>query len=246
MKSIILQSGHQNIQSNCIVNLRGGTGAPGEKDNNVRIRDRLSQILLTKKNLDGSQAFQLQLVDSNFNCAPNAGKTDYDLFLSLHCEADVHSADGGMISPPDQSVDLAYKESKRISDAIAREYFNHAGITERPTWISDNMKFYYMWSVLSPKTPCVLLEMGVAQNAHDKVILADTDRVANAIARGICRAFEINFDSQPTEPMVTITQKELDRIRREANENLQKYQSALQINNNFSQKLTSIKNILNS
>jgi len=197
-RSIVLQAGHQNIQSNCVAELRGGTGAPQEKDNNVRIRDRLSQILLTKKNSDGSQAFQLQLVDANFNCDPNVGKKDYDLFLSLHCESDTHGAGGGMISAPDPAYDDVNPESRRIASAITSVYFTESGITNMPAWITVNMTKYYMWSELSSKTPCVLLEMGVAQNAHDKVILSDTDRVANAIARGICKAFNVPFDSSPT------------------------------------------------
>lgn len=210
-KFICLQAGHQNTKNQCIVSLRGSTGAPGEVENNIRIRDRLSQILLSKKNADGSDAFMIQLVDSCFNCDPKSDDTDFDFFLSLHCESDTHkdsngnSMDGGMISPPDPSVDYAKAESKRICDAIASEYFNHAGITQRPGWITNNMTYYYMWASLSAKTPCGLLEMGVAQNPHDKVILADTDRVANAIARGICRAFNVPFDVVSPTPTPTPT-----------------------------------------
>jgi len=200
---ICLQAGHQNIKNNCDPGLRGSTGAPGEVEMTVRVRDRLGQILLSKKNPDGSDAFMVQLVDACFNCDPNAGKTDFAFFLAIHGEADVHGKDGGMISAPDPSYDDVNPESRRIADAIRSEYFKNAGIVERPEWVSVNMTKYYMWRALSSKTPCALLECGVVQNAHDKVILADTDRVANAIARGICKAFNVSFDAPVPKPEPT-------------------------------------------
>lgn len=204
-KFICLQAGHENQRNNCVVALRGGTGAPGEVEMTVRVRNRLKDVLLSKKNIDGTDAFAIQLVDGTFNCDPTAGKTNFDFFLAIHGEADVHNMDGGMISAPHPSVDYSSAESNRIVAAIASEYFNHAGITNRPNWISNNMLYYYMWSALTAKTPCGLIEVGVVQNAHDKVILADTDRVANAIARGICKAFNVPFDVIPPVPPSVIT-----------------------------------------
>lgn len=52
-----------------------------------------------------------------------------------------------------------------------------------------------MWKFLSFKTPCVIIECGVGKDEHDSVILADTERVANAIVRGICKAFNVPFDN---------------------------------------------------
>jgi metal-dependent amidase/aminoacylase/carboxypeptidase family protein len=43
--------------------------------------------------------------------------------------------------------------------------------------------------------------MGESIDPHDKVILADTDRVSNAIARGICKAFNVNFDIPVPSPV---------------------------------------------
>lgn len=211
-KFIGLQAGHQNAKDNCVPALRPGTGAPGEQEFTIRTRDKLSQILNSKKNADGSKAFTVQLDDATANCQTNTTGKNFDLYLAIHYEADVHrdaqgkSMDGGMICPPDPSIDVVYNESNRISKAIESEYFNHAGITNRPQWISNNMRFYYMWSSLSASTPCVILECGVGQNPHDKVILADADRVANAIARGICKAFNVPFDAPtptPTPPPAT-------------------------------------------
>ena len=200
-KLICLQSGHEGVVS-------GATGAPGEQELNVRIRNRLSQILIDK-------GFVLQLVDAN---PPQSQiNKDFDLFLALHGDADIYGTGGGVIGYIADYIDSSPEsnaESKRIKEAIESEYFDRAGIVNHPERNNRNITEYYMWSRLSAKTPCVLLEMGVVQDAHDKVILADTDRVANAIARGICKAFGVAFDPViPTIPMVTIPKTEYDGLK---------------------------------
>jgi hypothetical protein len=50
--------------------------------------------------------------------------------------------------------------------------------------------------------------MGESIDPHDKVILADTNRVANAIARGVCKAFNVNFDGTTTVPPVVTPVKD--------------------------------------
>jgi len=216
-KFIGLQAGHENAKNNCVPALRPETGAPGEVEFTVRIRNRLSQILLSKKNADGSKAFAVQLDDATANCQSNTTGKNFDLYLVLHYESDTHGKDGGMITAPDPSVDVVNAESRRISKAIESEYFKNTGIINRPEWITNNMTFYYMWASLTASTPCVLLECGVGLNAHDKVILADTDRVANAIARGICKAFNVPFDAPtppvPTPPAVDFQKKYNDEVK---------------------------------
>src|SRR4030067_1771763 len=154
MKKIIIQSGHEFIQSNCIVALRGAAGAPGEKDFNVRIRNRLSQILISK-------GFQLFLADANFNCKADSGSQDYDLALAIHFDANVYGTGGGFVDYPDPSVDGVNAESKRIKEAIELMYFNNSGIVNHPERSNPNTKFYYLWQALSAKTPCVIIECGV-------------------------------------------------------------------------------------
>ena len=189
-KFVALQAGHQNTKNNCNVNLRNSTGAPGEVDFTVRIRDRLGQILIDK-------GFQVQLVDACFNCSPENQK-DFNLFLAIHYDANIYGTGGGFVDKPDPSVDAATAESERIRKAIEDEYFKNTGIVNMPQRSNANTKYYYMWAALTAKTPCVIIECGVGQDAHDKVILADTDRVCNAIARGICKAFNVSFDAPPT------------------------------------------------
>jgi N-acetylmuramoyl-L-alanine amidase len=180
MKKVMIQAGHGGLTS-------GATGAPGEQALNKRIRDRLTQILISK-------GFQLFVCDAN---PPSNQIQDFDLFLALHGDANIYGTGGGFVDFPNPSVDSVNAESKRIKLAIESEYFKNSGIVNHPERSNANTKFYYMWSQLTAKTPCVIMEMGVVQDAHDKVILADTDRVANAIARGICKAFGVSFDTIP-------------------------------------------------
>lgn len=180
---ILCQSGHQNITI-------GSTGAPEEGQNNIRIRDRLGQILISK-------GFQVYLCDANFKDYVN----DYNLALSLHCDANYAGDEGGgFVDYPDPSVDYVNAESKRIKEAIESEYFDHSGIRNVPTRSNPNTKFYYWWSYLTANTPCVIIEMGESIDPHDKIILADTERVASAIARGICKAFNVLYDTAPLPP----------------------------------------------
>lgn len=197
----LIQAGHQNT-------LTGVTGAPGEMANNIRIRDRLGQVLISK-------GFQVYLCDANFQ-----GTQDYDLALALHCDADYPNDNGsGFVDYPEPSVDMVNTESKRIKEAIESEYFTHSGI-QNVSHSNPNTKFYYWWSMLTAKTPCVILEMGQSIDPHDKVILADTDRVANAIARGVCKAFGVAFDVVSPPPVVpppttdcTSLQMELESVK---------------------------------
>lgn len=215
-KRICLQAGHEEVTF-------GATGAPGEKELNVRIRNRLSDILISK-------GFVLQLV--NANPTDNEIDKDFNLFLALHGDADVYGTGGGFVDYPDASVDSANAESKRIKEAIESEYFNRSGIVNHPKRSNAKTKFYYMWSRLSAKTPCVIIEMGVVQDAHDKVILADTERVASALARGICKAFSVDFDvpnsqTQPPSGLITLSKTEYEQMKMEIASYRDRYEKTL-------------------
>jgi hypothetical protein len=64
-----------------------------------------------------------------------------------------------------------------------------------------------MWQYLSNKTPCVLLEMGEAKDAHDSVLLGNTELIASAIVRSICKAFGVSYEIN-IPPVVIPTQPE--------------------------------------
>jgi hypothetical protein len=209
MKKLCIQAGHQNIKYNTIQALQGSTGAPEEMVNNLRITNRLCEVLRAK-------GFEVKQTDANANADPQVTDVDWDLYLAIHCDADSALISGGFIDTPDPSVDVSHTESLRIATAMRGEYFKHSGIVERPERMgkSDGVLYYYMWQVLTAKTPCVLIEMGESIDPHDKVILADTERMANAIARGVCAAFGVAFDpvvapttpiSQPSTPPSTPT-----------------------------------------
>lgn len=190
-KFICLQSGHEG-------RTRGATGAPGEIELNVRIRNRLSQLLIER-------GFMVQLVGAD--PTPLEYKKDFDLFLALHGDADIYGTGGGVVAciapPPFDSSEESNAESRRIRDVIESIYFKETGIVNHPERSNVNMTKYYMWEKLTAKTPCVIIEMGVVQDAHDKVLLGNTDLIAKALARALCKAFNVNYeiDSPPvTEP----------------------------------------------
>lgn len=197
---ICLQAGHQNARNNCDPVLAKSTGAPGEAEFNIRIRDAVSKLLLTKKNADGTDAFMVQLVDATYNCDPKSDDNDFALFLSIHYDAYINGSIGGFADYPEPSTDAATKESQRIAKVVNDIYFRESGI-QYSNKSNANTRYYYMWKHLSAKTPCVLLECGTGQNPHDKVILADTNIVATAIVRALCAAFNVPFDTTtPTPP----------------------------------------------
>ena len=181
-KFICLQSGHEGRTS-------GATGAPGEIELNVRIRNRLSQLLIER-------GFMVQLVGAD--PTPLEYKKDFDLFLALHGDADIYGTGGGVVAciapPPFDSSEESNAESRRIRDTIESIYFKETGIVNHPERSNVKMTKYYMWEKLTAKTPCVIIEMGVVQDAHDKVLLGNTDLIAKALARALCKAFNVNYE----------------------------------------------------
>jgi N-acetylmuramoyl-L-alanine amidase len=210
-KSIVLQSGHQNIQFNSDEALHGSTGAPQEAGKNYKITSRTAELLRAR-------GFSVKQTDANANSDPAITDRDWDLFLSIHCDSD-SSTNGGFTDFPEPSTDGATVESQRIANAIALKFFSETGITERldRRQKSAGVMYYYMWHDLSAATPCVLIEMGESVDAHDSVILNDTERCAKALARGVCQAFGVAYDPvqppTPVEPMVSIKKSEYDALK---------------------------------
>lgn len=250
MKYINIQVGHWNIQSNCDVSLRPSTGAPLEVETNKKIAIRLEQLLQ-------QNGFKTYLSDANYNCKPEAGTTDFDLYLALHCDQNYGGDEGGgFVDIPDPSTDQATKESARIAQAIESVYFKESGIRNVPSRRNNNTKYYYMWKVLSAKTPCVIIEMGESVDAHDRVILNDTERVAKAILGGINKAFPgvvvPPTPEPPTDPCAnlrddfsrvsaSLLNAELDRDKA-----LNSQKTLLTENADLKRKLIDIQKILNS
>lgn len=218
MTFICLQAGHEG-------RAKGVTGAPGEIELNVRIRNRLSELLIERD-------FQIKLVAAD--PTDDEIKDNFDLFLALHGDADTR-IDGGCIASGDRNVDGSWEKSLRISGDIGSEYFKESGIANVPGKVTVAMTYYYMWMRLTMHTPCVILEMGEVQDAHDKVILADTDRVAIAITKGICKAFDVPYElgsetpkqpEDPADPCKSL-KDEIDRLKSTMSSNKTDFETVL-------------------
>lgn len=193
MYTIVLQEGHINIEKNVDPSLRSGTGTDGEQELTQRIAIHLAALLRQK-------GFDVTIVDANANDG-SLINTNYDFFLAIHGDANVYGTGGGFITAPDPAYDAVNEKSIAIANEIARHYFSpyteDTGIVEHLERNNPNATKYYMWDFLSANTPCALIELGVVKDAHDNVILADSNRVVNALARGICSAFGVTFDTTP-------------------------------------------------
>ena len=186
---ICIQAGHSNIQYNSITALNGNTGAPNEMSFNVDIRDRVSDELRKR-------GFEVQGTDANANDDPNITDKDWDLFLSLHYDADVYGKGGGFADYPEPSTDGATAESQRIRKCISDEYFGFTGIANVYQRSNKNTRYYYMWNYLTAKTPCVLIECGVGMHIPDdwKILHFEREKVVEGLVRGICKAFDVSYD----------------------------------------------------
>lgn len=194
MKKVCLQAGHVGRTS-------GATGAPEEMANNKRIVDRLSAVLRSK----GIEVYQTDAYGYNDK---KVTQVDYDLFLSVHCDMDYSNDQGGGFSDfanPDK--DKATIESQRISKIINEIYFPEVKIDYKPR-VNLNTRNYYMWDYLTPKTPCVIIEMGQSIDPHDKVLLANTDLIANALAKSICVALGVTYEIENTNTSNNIDYKQ--------------------------------------
>lgn len=196
--------GHQNIQFNSLTNLHGNTGTAGELEINIRITNRVSSMLRER-------GFEVVQTDANGNDDPAITKTDFNLALSLHCDMDTGSQ-GGMCGSGDKSVDMSWKESARIKSVFDEVYFKETGIKNKG-YVTEGMTKWYMWQYLTPKTPCVLLEMGEAKDAHDSVLLGNTELIASGIVRSICKAFNKPYDISPTVDYEAILKSKDEQIR---------------------------------
>jgi len=143
MKKICLQAGH------------GGAtgGAPSERDWNVDIVAKMKEILKGK--------YEVYTTGKNADKDPKVTNADWDIFLSVHYDADIYNDTGGFVDYPEPSTDYATEKSQKYTKAISDYYFKATGIKNKPNRSNANTRYYYMWKSLSAKTPCVLIECGV-------------------------------------------------------------------------------------
>ena len=193
-KKVCIQAGHLNCQNNSIVSLRTATGAPGEMAFNQDMVNRVANIF--KKIPD----ITITKTDANANDNSSITGKDFDLFLSVHYDADIYNDTGGFIDSPDPSIDLASAESQRIAGVMGGVYFSRSGIKQVQKRSNANTKFYYMWQYLTAKTPCVLLECGVGWRKPNDFEALNTDsgraKIATVIAEAICKSFGVSFPEE--------------------------------------------------
>ena len=239
MTLICLQAGHY-------PRIIGATGTAGEQELNWRITLALTELLKARN-------FVVQIVGADPSDAEIA--KDFDLFLALHGDMDT-AGEGGCIGYIDPAVDSSPEsnaKSKAIKEAIQSVYFKESGIKDVPNKVTTNITRYYMWKRLSAKTSCVLIEMGEVKDPHDSVILADTNMVAVALAKGICKAFNVNYElnpvppitpPQPTDPCEAV-KKENETLKKALSDAQKSYSDSLAlVRTECDQKLASYKSRL--
>ncbi|MCK9370285.1 N-acetylmuramoyl-L-alanine amidase [Candidatus Dojkabacteria bacterium] len=231
---ILIIAGHQNVQYNSITSLHGNTGTLGELEINIRIASRLSSLLREK-------GFEVVQSDANANDNPTITGTDFNLALALHCDMDTpNNNGGGMIASGDPAVDSSWQESARIRDVIKSIYFTETKIVDK-NYTTLGMTKYYMWQYLSNNTPCVLIEMGQAKDPHDSVLLANTDLIAGALSKSICKAFNV-VEPPVVNPEPPVTPEPAVDPCQSQNEEIRNYKLSL---TGYAGENTKLKNLLN-
>lgn len=192
MKQVCLQAGHSGVYT-------GATGAPGERDWNEKVVPKISAILKER----GIEVYE---VAANADDDSKTISTDWDLFLAIHYDADIYSDRGGFVDTPDPDSDFATTESNRIAQVIRDNYFKRLGIPNKPKRSNANTQFYYMWSALTAKTPCAIIECGVGWRKEEdyNTLWNRIDEVALAIADGISEALgvAVNDHTQQVEELI--------------------------------------------
>jgi N-acetylmuramoyl-L-alanine amidase len=195
-KRICIQPGHINGKFNSIVALRGSTGAPGEQEFTLDVANKVSEQLRAR-------GFEVKQTDANANDDPAVTKTDWDLYLAIHYDADVYNDNGFFVDYPEPSTDGATNESQRLAQSLRDSYGSETGIPRHDERSNKNTRYYYMWRYLTSKTPCVLIECGVGNrkpNDYDQLHGDNRAKVVSGIVRGICAAFGVAYDLNPATP----------------------------------------------
>lgn len=143
LKKICLQAGHGGASG----------GAPSERDWNVDIVAKMKEILKGR--------YEVYTTGKNADKDTTVTKTDWDIFLAVHYDADIYNDTGGFVDFPEPSTDFSTEKSQKYAKAISDYYFKSTGIKNKPNRSNANTRYYYMWKSLSAKTPCVLIECGV-------------------------------------------------------------------------------------
>ena len=200
MPKIIIQAGHEGRTS-------GSTGAPNEQSFNVDVSNQVAEQLV-------SFGFEVRRVNADPKASEISG--DWDLFLSIHYDADVYGKGGYFVDFPEPSTDGATDRSQAICGALSESYGAITGIVNHPERSNKNTRYYYMWKSISAKTPCVLIECGVGMHVPDDHAILHMNRplVVRGIVEGLKKAFNIQTQQPPiSDPHLAEILKLNEKIR---------------------------------
>lgn len=191
--TVLIQAGHENIQSNCEVQLRPGTGAHDEIIWTPDVTSRVVALL----NAHGVGAVH---VDANANCDAHVRQMDWEAAVAIHYQSDPPHESGYFCGVGSPAQDGAAARSWSLCLAIREEYEAATHLQARGNWDSDNITYYYLFEALSEHTPFALIECGTgAPDAPDHDFLwGHKDDVARGIANGVLKF--LGHATIPAEP----------------------------------------------
>jgi len=178
--TVLIQAGHEGIQSNCEAALRPGTGAHDEIIWTPDVSSRVVALLTAH----GVSAIH---VNANANCDPQYTRADWEAAVAVHYQSDPPHESGYFCGVGDPKTDGAADRSWALCEAIRSQYEAVTHLQPRGNWDSENITYYYLFEALSPKTPFALIECGTgAPGAPDHDYLwSHKDDVARGIANGV-------------------------------------------------------------
>lgn len=191
---IIIQAGHEG-------RVTGATGAPNEQSFNIDISNKVA---------DEMRARGVEVKRVGADPLPEEIAGNWDLFLSIHYDADIYGMGGYFVDFPEPSTDGSTDKSQNIASNLRREYGDTTEIVHHPERSNVNTRYYYMWKKLSYATPCVIIECGVGMHVPDdhQILHFDRPLVVKGIVKGLCLGLGILWEAvvvpEPTpEPPVT-------------------------------------------
>jgi hypothetical protein len=188
--TVLIQAGHEHIQSNCEAGLRPGTGAHDEIIWTPDVAERVTHLLQAH----GVSAFH---ADANANCDAQIRATNFEAAVAIHYQSDPPHESGYFCGVGAPAQDGAADRSWALCLAVREEYEAATHLQPRGNWDSENITYYYLFEALSPATPFALIECGTgAPGAPDHDYLwGHKDDVARGIANGV-----LKFLGKPTIP----------------------------------------------
>lgn len=178
---IILQAGHEG-------RITGAIGAPNEREFNIDIANKVADEMRAR-------GFEVRRVKADPLPEDIAG--DWDLFLTIHYDADIYGTGGFFTDYPEPSTDGATEKSQRAAYLLKQEYGGTTGIVYHPERSNINTRYYYMWRKVSYKTPCTIIECGVGMHVPDdhQILHFNRPKVVEGIVRGLCVYFNVPYQT---------------------------------------------------